>query len=222
MKYTEYNFEHYDSSTGVNKVKKWIDGPTVDYLDYTLNKNKNYRLSQYDIKALVFNFIRNNDRDRVIDILKNIPDTNPVYWWDSLLEYNLNSSHKTAIFELAKTLIDRELYPSINQVVILIALNCDDINTLLKESKRDFKLGEPNFDEYFNIVNYLSNDQFAILESLGLKRNSDWDITIKTLKDNNMTGIKNTRRYKLNTYPFIDTFFEDSFLRPLNNPLYLL
>lgn len=208
MKYTEYSFEHFDSS-GVNKVQKWIDGPSVDYLDYTVSRNNNYRLSYYDLKSLVFNYVRNNERNRVFDILKNSTDLNYNYIWDILLDYNINSTHKSAIVELAKFLLDNKFYPTINQLILIVSLDCEDMNTLIKSYSEDFHLTDLVFEEYLKLIGPLNTSQTELLEAVGFKKNNDWDTTIKTLKENNMVGVKNSRRYKNSWRSPIDYFWDD-------------
>lgn len=215
MKYTEYSFEHFDNINGVNKVQKWIDGPSVDYLDYTINKNKNYRLSYYDIKSLVFNFIRNNDKERVIDVIKNSVDVNSNYLWDTLLDYNIHSNHKDSIIEFSKFLLENNLYPSLSQTISFISLNCEEFNSMLKLKERNFNFGEPSFDEYSKLISSLNKEQLDLLESIGFKRHQEWDITIKTLKENNMVSIINKPQYKY-------SLFNEQLFRPLMNPLYLI
>jgi hypothetical protein len=213
MKYTEYTFEHFDSASGAHKVQKWIDGPSVDFLDYTVNKNKNYQLSYYDAKSLVFNFIRNQERDRVLDIISNSFSLNPADFWDALLDYNINSNQKATIMELSKFLLDKGHYPNLKQTVSLLMLNCDELNKLLTESKGDFKFSELNFDEYLRVLNSLSKEQLDTLELLGFKRNSEWDITMKTLKEH--TPSLTYRRSK-------SLFWDDPFFMPRTSLLSLL
>lgn len=223
MKYTEYTFEHFDSASGAHKVSKWVDGPSVDFLDYTVNKNKKYHLSYYDTKSLVFNFIRNKDQEeqkRIIDILNNASGLNAVDFWDSLLDYNINSNHKDLILELAKFLLDKEHYPSLKQTISLISLNSEEVNNLLKDSKRNFNFSELNFDDYFRLLNVLTKGQLEFLEELGFKRNQEWDITMKTLKE--QTSLNYRKPRLLGSLPLFDNFCDDSFFRQRYNPLSLL
>lgn len=220
MKYTEYTFEHFDSASGAHKVQKWIDGPSVDFLDYTVNKNKDYKLSYYDLKSMVFSFVRGEETKRIFDILSSTKNLNVQELWDVVLDYNFNSNHKDKLIELCKFLLDNKLLMSPKQAFSLVSIGCSELNTLLETSEITLNFDELTFDEYFNKLENLNEEQLGLLSKLGFKRNKDWDTTLKTLRENNLLG--NFR----NNYPLPEWFDSPfySFPRRLarRNNLFLL
>lgn len=211
MNYTEYTFERFDPATGTKKVRKWIDGASVDFLDYTVNKNKDYQLSLFEIKSLVFNFMRGEDTERILGILSTAK-LNCEDLWNVLLEYNIHSNHNEKIIDLAKFLLNNNLLPNFKQTISLIAMESEELNKLLTEVKRDLKFSELKFNDYCTLVGTLKPEQMVILETLGFKRNPDWDTTINTLKENNVKTSSYDRLPVTYNYPrlnFFDTFFED-------------
>ena len=195
MKYTEYTFEHFDSASGAHKVQKWIDGPSVDFLDYTVNKNKDYQLSHYDANSLVFNFVRGDNSKRIFDIISSTKNMNSTDFWDALLDYNFNSNQKDKLLEFSKFLLDNNLLMSPKQAFHLVKVGCSELNTLLEASGVVLNFDELNFNDYCYKLDGLTEEQLNLLSKLGFKRNSEWDTTIKTLKDNNLF------RYNRDDYP---------------------
>lgn len=210
MRFTEYTLEHFEpGGNGYNKIHYWIDGPSIDFLDYTVNKNKEYKLSPYDIKTLVFNFLTDKNQDRVIDIIANTHEIDQKSMWEAILSYSFNSNMRPHLIRLGKYVLQKKCYPTLTHAIKIIASKDEELINMLTDCKTDFNFSELKFSTYVDIVSNVKSKDLEILERLGFKRVEDWDTTIKTLRENNV-NLKHCSHCTFSIIPNIDNYLSNS------------
>lgn len=158
----------------------------IDYLSKLIEHRINYNLNVYDCKVLVLNFIENN-KEQTINILERILNDTLDYkdlskmLYDCILKYKFNEETDIQLFELILFLINKKVYPTLEQTIELIDKGSDNLLYLFEYNTMDFNFKELKFGEYYKILNYTDKYKLRLLRNVGLKFNNSYDLILLRL-----------------------------------------